>query len=259
MLDPNFAAAHWKAAWGWFGNATAFNLTILGEELSDGEQRARFLQRLNAAFDTGKDDLDKLRYTAALAIVELRLQDAHRLLSSYLEARPRDIEAWAGYSSLSAYVGDLKAVARAAERIHTLSVESGYPNATAITSSISARLPAKAVARARQQLALRPDKPVIACQAQQAFLWAGEIDAAKVLLGKVMASNLQEDLRLLAELRQSCAGQKYDEAIRMRDRIDQMGGLGVRWHAAQIPGDSEGADALLRPFDSPEGLCCAFS
>ena len=93
-----------------------------------------------------------------------------------------------------------------------------------------------------------------AYQARQALLWAGEIDAAQDVLGKVTASNLQEDIRLLAELRQSCAEQKYNEAVRLQDRIDQIGGLGVRWHAAHVVGDSEGADALLRPFDSTEGL-----
>lgn len=57
LLDPDFAAAHWKTACGWFGNATAFNSTILGEGLSDGELRARFLERLSAAIDTSKDEV----------------------------------------------------------------------------------------------------------------------------------------------------------------------------------------------------------
>lgn len=253
-LDSNFAAAHWNAALSWSGNATRINAPLREDWRLDADRRAKFLERLNAAIATSADDTEKLRYRAALAEFQLHLREAHRLMQAYLEARPRDIDGWEQFADLSAYIGERPAMARAAKRIETLSIESGDPEPLAITLYVLALQLPDAVRLARRQLELRPDRVLAGYQAHRAFIWAGEIEAGRGLLAQIEASNLPEANRLLATLRQACAEQSYDAAAEIRNRIDQTGNLSARWMAAQTIGDTKGATDLLSPLDTPDGL-----
>ncbi|MEZ5892096.1 MAG: winged helix-turn-helix domain-containing protein [Parvularculaceae bacterium] len=253
-LDPNFAAAHWNAALSWSGNATRINAPMREDWRLSADRRAKFLERLNAAIATSTDETEKLRYRAALAEFQLQLQEAHHLMHAYLKARPRDIDGWDQFADLSAYIGERHALARAAKRIEALSIESGDPEARAITLYVLALQLPDAVRLARRQLELRPDRVLTAYQAHRAFIWAGEIDAGRGLLAQIEASNLPEANRLLSALRQACAEQSYDEAALIRERIDQTGNLTARWAAAQTIGDMDGATALLSPLDTPDSL-----
>jgi TolB-like protein len=233
-LDPHFAAAHWKSALTWFGNTTRINASLRKDEETEAERRRQFLLRVDAAIAASQDETETLRYRAARAESELKLSDAHAYMKSYLEQRPRDIDAWDQYGDLSAYVGQRSELRIAAERINTLSIESGDPQSRAITLYVQANLPGEAVAAARRQLALRPDAATTLYQAHRAFIWAGEIAEARALLPRLRETNLQEANLLLAELRQACAEQKFDEARAARKRIDEVGYVTARWTAAQI-------------------------
>jgi TolB-like protein/DNA-binding winged helix-turn-helix (wHTH) protein len=253
-LDPHFAAAHWKSALTWFGNTTRINASLRKDEETEAERRRQFLVRVDAAIAASQDETETLRYLAARAGAELKLSDAHAYMKSYLEQRPRDIDAWDQYGDLSAYVGQRSELPVAAERIDTLSTESGDPQSRAITLYVQANLPGEAVATARRQLALRPEAATTLYQAHRAFIWAGEIAEARALLPRLRETNLQEANLLLAELRQACAEQKFDEARAVRQRIDEVGYLTARWTAAQTIGDTASAKTLLGPLDTPESL-----
>ncbi len=252
-LDPTFAAAHWKSALTWFGNQTRVDSTTRAA-VPEPVRRARYLERVDAAIANSRDSTESLKYQAARASVALQFRSAHRLMARYLEARPRDVDAWETMADLSAYAGERVWMRRAAERIHTLSLEGGEPRSRAITVSVMAMDLDAAVDRARAQLALRPDNAMTQYQAHRALIWKGQADEARALLPDIQASRLPETNRLLAGMRQACADGRLDEADALRSRIENEGDLNTRWAAAGIAGDTAGATAILRPLDTAEGL-----
>ena len=252
-LDPQFAAAHWKAAQTWFGNATRIDSPIR-ENVPDAERLARYVERVDAAIATASNETDKLKYQAGRASMGLQFRPAHRLMAQYLAARPRDIDAWEDMADLSAYVGERAWMRRAAERIHALSLEEGNPRSRAITVSVMALDLDAAVRRAREQLALRPDHAITQYQAHRAMIWAGRTAEAAALLPRIEASQLPQETRDLASMRQACAEGRTADAAVLRGRIEREGDLNNRWLAAQLAGDYAAARELLRPLDRPDGL-----
>lgn len=252
-LDPQFAAAHWKAAQSWFGNATRIDSSTR-DGVSAGERLKRYIERVDAAIATSSNETDKLKYQAGRASMGLEFRTAHRLMARYLAARPRDIDAWEDMADLSAYAGERHWMRRAAERIHTLSVEEGNPRSRAITVSVMSMDLNNAVLRAREQLALRPDQAITQYQAHRAMIWAGRTAEAATLLPRIEASQLPRETRDLATMRQACAEGRIEDAEALRARIDGEGDLNNRWLAAQLMGDEAAARELLRPLDRPDGL-----
>lgn len=252
-LDPQFAAAHWKAAQTWFGNATRID-SATRANVPDAERLARYIERVDAAIATSSNETDSLKYRAGRASMDLQFRTAHRLMAQYLAARPRDIDAWEDMGDLAAYAGERAWMRRAAERIHTLSVQEGNPRSRAITVSVMALDLDNAVQRAREQLALRPDHAITQYQAHRAMIWAGRTAEAAALLPKIEASQLPRETRDLATMRQACAEGRIADAAGIRARIDREGDLNNRWLAAQLAGDTAAAGELLRPLDRPEGL-----
>ena len=254
QLDPNFATAHWKSARTWFGNATRIDATVFGNKLSEETRLTGYFDRVNAAIATSRDETEALKYRSGRAVMQLQFKTAQQLMAQYLRARPRDTEAWEAMGDISAYAGDRPAMARAAERIHTLSIEAGNPKSRAITLSVMAMQLPDAVARARQQLALRPTNAITQYQAHRAFIWAGKTAEARELLRRIDASTMPADNKLLAQMRQACAESRADDAKRLRASIAEIGDMNSRWQAAQLMGNEAAATALLRPLDRPERL-----
>lgn len=252
-LDPEFAAAHWKAAQTWFGNATRIDSPIR-EDVPDAVRMQRYLERVDAAIATSSNETDRLKYQAGRASMGLQFRTAHRLMAQYLAARPRDIDAWEDMADLSAYAGERSWMRQAAERIHTLSVQEGNPRSRAITVSVMALDLDNAVRRAREQLALRPDHAITQYQAHRAMIWAGRTAEAAALLPRIEASQLPQETRDLSSLRQACAEGRTADAAVLRARIEREGDLNNRWLAAQLAGDYAAARDLLRPLDREERL-----
>lgn len=252
-LDPGFAAAHWRAAQSWYGNATRLD-SAARAGVSEAERKREFLARIDRAVATSHDDLEKLKYASAAAAIQLRFRTAHRLMARYLEARPRDLEAWDKMSDLAGYAGERAWAARAAAQIHAVSMQDGLPLSRAITVSVNAMEWEAAARRAREQLAVLPDNATTQYQAHRAFLSVGQVAAAAAVLARIRTSRMKPSAIALAELRQACAEGRTADAVALRRRIDATGELTPRWNAAQTLGDTEGAEALLRPYDRPEGL-----
>lgn len=254
LLDPNFAAAHWKSARTWFGNATRIDARVRGDRLSEETRLAGYFERVDVAIAASKDDTERLKYRAARAVMQLQFKAAHQLMAAYLKVRPRDIDAWEMMGDLSAYAGEPAWMVRAAERIQTLSIEGGNPVSRAITLSVMAAQMPEAAARARRQLVLRPTNAITQYQAHRALIWNGEAGAARALLGMIDASTMPGESKLLARMRQACADGETAPAMALRNRIDAVGDLTSKWQAAQLMRDTARATALLRPLDRPDRL-----
>jgi TolB-like protein/DNA-binding winged helix-turn-helix (wHTH) protein len=252
-LDPDFSAAHWQAAQGWVGRATRLDSGAHGEGLDERARLARYLERVDAAIATATDPSARLRYAAARAWALIEPRQAMGLMRQYLARRPHDIDAWEDMAVIAAQAGRRDALADAAARVHALSIAEGAPRSRAITLTVMAADSAAAVARARRQLALRPDHAVTLYQAHRAMIQAGMRAEAARLLPGILGSELPGDTRALAELRQACADGRVADARRAFVRIEREGDRPTIWQARQVLGDPRAADTL-RPLDRPETL-----
>lgn len=253
QLDPEFAAAHWLAAKTWFGNATRIDST-LRDGMSEQERLARFFERINAAIAASDDDTERLRYIAYRSAMQLRPREAFRTMLAYLRARPRDIDGWELMAEIAAWSGQRRWIGIAAARVHQLSVEQGDPRSRAITLSVMAMDIDAAIARTREQLALRPERALAQYQGHRALVWGGRVAEARELLGRIDASDLPIDNRLLARLRQACVEGRRADALNLRREIDALPDLNSSHQAAQILGDEAAAVELLKPLDVPDRL-----
>ncbi|MEW5687372.1 MAG: winged helix-turn-helix domain-containing protein [Pseudomonadota bacterium] len=252
-LDPGFSDAHWRAARIWFGNATRINAAARGDVPAD-ERLALFLERIQKAIDTSRDETERLKYEATQASMQMRIQAAHRAMAAYLERRPRDLDAWEEMADLAAYAGEPEWVVKAAERMHTLSVQDGLPRSRAVTVAVMAQRYDDATRWARAQMAMQPENAMLRYQAHRAMIGAGRAYEARTLLASIEGSDMPQANRLLAHVRQVCAEGRVEEARRVAARLGPGSPLATRWQAAQTLGDMRAAEAILRPYDTPEGL-----
>lgn len=254
-LDPDFAEAHWRAAQKWFGKDTRVNGSISGRGFSDSERVKQYMLRVDRAIATSADETQRLKYRAGKAVIEMELRKAHALMARYLEARPRDIDAWEDMAEFAAYANEHEWLKRAGERIHTLSMEAREPRSRAITVGVMAMQPELAVERAREQIRLRPRNVMMRYQGHRAMIWAGRTDEARQLLDPILGSDLPPMNKLLAELRQACGEGNLTQAKAIQERMDALQpDLNDRWQSSQIMGDHITAGELLQILDREKRL-----
>jgi TolB-like protein/DNA-binding winged helix-turn-helix (wHTH) protein len=255
-IDPDFAEAHWRAAQNWFGKSTRINGSIFGETLNNAERQAEYLKRVDRAIASSANDVDRLKYLSAKAVLQMELRKAHRLMVAYLQARPRDIDAWEDMAELASFANEHEWLVRAGERIHTLSLQAHEPRSRAITVTTMAMQLPDAVARARQQMQLRPKSIMTRYQAHRALIWAGKAEEARLSLDDIVGSDLPQENKLLAQLRQACAERQIEQALDFRQQLETLPGLSLsgRWQTAEIIGDHEGAVKLLARLDNREDM-----
>lgn len=254
-IDPAFALAQWKSAQAWFGNTTRVGATVTEQRGSEELRLREYLARIDAAIASSRGRPEQFKYRSARALMDLRFREALRLMRIYLGERPRDLDSWEELVDLAGYADDRRLMAHAAERIHTISSESGSPRSRALTASVLSLDVPNAVKRARQQLSRSPGEALIQYQAHRALLWGGHRDEARRVLGRIRLSSLPLENKQLAELRQACAdGGKG--ARQIAQRVEQLPDVSLsgRWHAATLVGDTDRAAKLLRPLDRPERL-----
>ena len=187
--------------------------------------------------------------------MDLRFREALRLMQMFLRQRPRDVDAWEEVVDLAGYADDRPFMAQAAERIHTLSFETGQPLSRALTASVLSLDIPNAVRRSREQLQRSPGEALIQYQAHRALLWGGHRDEARAILGRMRSSSLPPENILLAELRQACAdGGKGAREIAARIARASDSPTSDAWHSANLLGDARRAAEVLRPLDRPDRL-----
>jgi TolB-like protein/DNA-binding winged helix-turn-helix (wHTH) protein len=254
-IDPAFAAAQWEAAQAWFGNTTRVGSSLTEKRGTDEQRLKEYLARVDAAIASSQGRPDNFKYRSARALMDLRFREALQLMLKYLDERPRDLDAWEEIVDLAGYAGNRQLMAKAAERIHTLSMESGSPKSRAITASVLSLDIPNAVRRSQEQLARSPGEALIQYQAHRAFLWGGKRDEARDILMQIRSSSLPEENKLLAELRQACAD-GGSGAREIAGRIARLPDASIsnEWQSAQMLGETNRAIEVLRPLDRPERL-----
>lgn len=254
-IDPGFAAAQWEAAQSWFGNTTRVGSTPMEKRGSEAERLKQYLLRVDAAIASSNGRPENYKYRSARALMDLRFREALQLMQLYLRERPRDVDAWEEVVDLAGYAEDRPFMAKAAERIHTLSIEGGQPLSRALTASVLSLDIPNAVKRAREQLQRSPGEALIQYQSHRALLWGGQKDEARAILDRLRSSSLPAENIRLAELRQACAdGGKGAREIATEIVRNSSGPSSDAWHAAVLLGDQRRAAEILKPLDTPERL-----
>ena len=253
-IDPAFAAAQWKAAQYWFGNATRIGSSVTEERGSEERRLKEYLLRVDAAIAASRGRTEQFKYRSARALMDLRFREALTLMLTYLKERPRDLEAWEETVNLAGYADNRELLTEVARRIHRLSMESGSPKSRAITAAVLASDYPLAVALARAQLRKSPDEVMIQYQSHRALVGGGYSSEARNLLAKILASELPIENKLLAQLRQDCAeGGRAARQLANRFAGNEIS-TSSRWQAAELLGDRSRATGILMPLHRPERL-----
>jgi tetratricopeptide (TPR) repeat protein len=250
-LDPEFSFAYWELAQFWEVQARTTNIVGGIVDMPNEQMVAEFEDAIEKAIRYERDPVNRLTFRVLQAKEDLQLADALRLNSEYLEQRPNDQDAQNRQLELLVDLGmvdELRAAIEEYERRdgYDLRVTNNSVNFALLTGD-------KEFIRRFAHDALRrvPDRPFIQYQSHRSLLWAGDIDNASALLPAIQASDLPEQTRTLALLRQACAERDLTEAERIYDIMmaKHSSNLSMNWISNKIFGRDEEAQRLLEPYD----------
>jgi TolB-like protein/tetratricopeptide (TPR) repeat protein len=256
-LDPEFSLAYWKLADFWDIQLSSTNIVAGIVEMPRDEMRARFDDAISKAIQTEDDPVSAIEYRVMQANRNMRLAQALRLNTEYLEQRPNDQEAQRMQLQLlaSQSLDD-----RLAEAIAEYQKRDGYDllvlQASMTYLSLGNDDPEYSRAFVKTALERFGDSAFVRYQAHRALLRVGDIDGASRLLSIIQTSDLPEVTRLMATLRQTCAENRLADAARIYDRLqsDYPDDTSIIWISHSIMGQHEKAFETLASLDDRDDL-----
>lgn len=251
-LDPAFSLAHWELAKFWAVQLETTNIVSGIVEISLGEAFLNFEQAIDNAISFTVDDANRTRFRVGKAMLNMKLAQALRLNTDYLQQRPNDPVAQNIQLNLFADLGMEDALNDA---IKEYQESNGYDIVVwsrILTYSLISD--DKAFIRALAKTAIErvgDDSPFIAYQAHRSLLWAGDIDGASQLHSILRASDLPEESHLLVGLRQACAENRLVDAAHLYDRLinETASKYSTAWIGHRIMGQDELAIEVLFQLD----------
>ena len=255
-LDPEFSKAYWRLANFWDVQLSTTNIISGLTDFSRQEMTALYDDAIDQAIRFEDDEANSFFYRAHKARHELKFSQALRLNTEYLKRRPLDQVAQNLQLELLAMQSPNEEILDA---IKTFAEVDGHD--VIVTQASITRLlftGDKAYLREFSKRAADqfPDQAFVQYQAHRGLLWAGDIDGATRLMPTILSSDLPEDSRYLVLLRQACAENRADDALRMYERgLRQFAGdYSIIWLSHLIMGDSEAAIATLQELDKADDL-----
>jgi len=250
-LDPEFSFAYWELAQFWEIQARTTNIVAGVVELPKEQMVAEFKDAIEKAIRFERDPVNRLTFRVLQAAENLQLAEALRLNTEYLQQRPNDQDAQNRQLELLADLGMVDELRAAIEEYQR---RDGYDIRVTNNSVTFALLTGDREFARRYALdALRriPDRPFIQYQSHRSLLSAGDIDNASALLPAIQASDLPEETRVLAVMRQACAEGNLKEAERAYDVMmtKHADSLSTTWISKKITGRDAEAQQLLEPYD----------
>ncbi len=255
-LDPTFAFAHWELAKFWRIQLQTTNIVSGIVEISRDEMMAEFDDAITNAIEHERDPVNKLRFRALRDLEHLRLVDALRANTEYLEQRPNDQDVQNQQLILLAYLQKdeehLAAIAEFHER-------DGY-DVTVSNNSMTLSLISDDNEFIRKVATVSLDRigdsAFVVYQAHRSFLWTGDVDGASQLVSILQSSDLPETTRQLVTLRQACAENRLSDAAQTYDRLiaDYPDETSIIWISHRIMNQREKAIETLMEFDESKDL-----
>lgn len=255
-LDPEFSFAYWRLAIFWVVQAQTTNIVGGLVEIPKEQMIANFEDAIEKAIRYERDPVNRLAFRVLKAAQDMQLAEALRLNNEYLEQRPNDQDAQNRQLELLADLGMVDELRAAIEEYEK---RDGYDIRVTNNSVTFTMLTGDREFARRYSLdALRriPDRPFIQYQAHRTLLSAGDIDNASALLPAIEASDLPQQTRTLAFLRQACADGNREEAERLYKVMmeEYSEDLSMGWISKKIFGRDQEAQQLLEPYDQNKEL-----
>ncbi|MEZ5679947.1 MAG: winged helix-turn-helix domain-containing protein [Erythrobacter sp.] len=243
-LDPQFARAHWEAAYMELMTANTIYADT-SDPASDEGRKTRYIENVEAAIDAAPNDTDRLLYRAAREVADFNYRESVRLLERYLQQRPRDTDIWYSFLEQSRIAERYDLVEKAIAQIIALERKAGtFP---VIGTNYMDHDPGLALRYAEDAMREAPDYTALQFQAHRAYLIAGKTSEARALLDRMTRGELPLPIREGAKLRQLCAEGKNVEAQKLARALvaNVKLPLVVRWSSANTAGLDEAARQVL--------------
>lgn len=225
-------------------------------EVPREEMIAQFEEAIDNAIATERDEVNLLRFRAWKAAKSMRLVQALRLISEYLEQRPNDQDAQNSHLSLLAKLSLdeelLVAVQEYQERDgYNVFVTQG--SLTHILISNDSEIIRAYAKTAQERIG---DNTFFNYQMHRALLWAGDIDGASRKLHFLVSSDLSEESLQLVTLRQACAESRVSDATRIFERFksNYADNHSTMWLSYMVMNQAERAHEILLELDDADDL-----
>ena len=255
-LDPEFSMAHWRLATFWESQMSSVNMVSGIVELPVEEMIANFEEAIDNAIATERDPVNLLRFRAWKASKSMRLAQALRLITEYLEQRPNDQDAQNSHLSLLAKLSldeELLVAIQEYQERDGYNVFVTQASLTNILTSNDSELIRAFAQTAEERIG---DNTFFNYQMHRALLWAGDIDGASRMLRLMVSSDLSEQYLQLVALRQACAESRVSDATRIFERFknNYPDELSTQWLSHIIMSQPERAHEILAELDDADDL-----
>lgn len=255
-LDPEFAKAHWELAKFWEIQRSTTDIIAGTTEMTREELQSHYDGAIDSAIQFEDEPAMQTFYRAHRASNQLKLRQALRLNTEYLEQRPHDQVAHDEQLSLLAMVGTDDEVIEAVRKFYDLDGHDSIVTNSSITRLVYAGDKEYLRKFTDRAVAQFPDEIFVHYQAHRGLLWAGDIDGAAQLLPFILSSDLPESSRYMVQLRQACAENRVHDARRLYQRgMRQFAGdHSIIWLSHLIMGDTQAAVKALEDLDDADDL-----
>lgn len=253
-VDPEFADAQYQRASFWRMQMMSAGPFAVVKDLSAEEMEQRYYEALNQAIEHEKDIAVKTLYSVFRSENELDFRKALRQIQEYLRLRPADDNALGTRLRLMGNLSMHDEGVKLAVEYAQGDAKGGYAVAVAASAAIIklnyAGNPDLIVENVNKILAKDPDNRFHVYQAHKAYLWAMDIDSARIALQKILASKWPETNKALAQLRQACAENRKNDALRfLTEVLENTDRLIPTWVTYKTIGDDDAAIKLLQEYD----------
>jgi hypothetical protein len=251
-LDPKFAQAYWRLALFWRNQMNITVITSGVTEMAPDELSAQYDDAINNAIEHEKDPISKILYRAHKARAEMKLQQALRLNSNYLEQRPNDQLAQVMHIVL---LSELGMYDKLPEVTAEFDKRDGFNQLVTVQSILQLQYSGDQEALGAfvdKAIERFGDNPNVIYQAHRALLWLDDIDGASKVVPIIQASYMPEDSRYLVSLRQACAENRIADAERLHANAGDIlvANPSIEWLSQIILGNDENAVDVLMEYDA---------
>jgi len=249
-VDPEFADAQYQRASFWRNQLASAGPFTVVKDLSAEEMEQRYFEAINQAIEHEKDIAVKTLYSVSRSQDELDYRKALRQIEEYMRLRPADEDALGIKLFIMRNLSMHDEVVKLAVEFAQGDAKPRSTARSAIWAFYYSGNPDLIVENVNKILAKVPDDTFAVYQAHKAYLWAMDIDSARVALQKILASKFPETSKALAQLRQACAENRKDDALRFQAEVlENTDRLIPTWVAYQTIGDDDAAIKLLQEYD----------
>ncbi len=248
-VDPNFAAAHARAADFWLTQLDP--TTVLSNLTPETPERIAqlFSERIDLAIAHAANAIDGVGYRAQKARRDLHLREAIELARALLAERPGDSDAIELLLATATQASDRELATAVLDDIWPQALvrqELAFSHVNYAHRNLDL---SNAADQAQELLQRWPDQPAILYQIHRALLWDRRVEAAAAVLARWQSLRGNDEAWIsIPPARQACAeGRRADAEAILAQTPD--GDISQRWHLLMLLGRTREAAELLQPLE----------